>query len=91
MTTTIHDNNITFFNNLRRSQLQCNEDYQIIIGDLNTTLDTKMDKLGNNCDNHWRTRCAYRMNNIPEYNLMIKHLLHESMTDICNKGVIEKA
>ena len=36
-------------------------------------------------------RCAFGMNNIPEYNLMIKHLLHESMTDICNKGVMEKA
>ena len=48
-----HDNNITFFNDLRRSQLQCYEDYQIIIADLNTTLDTKMDKLGYNCDNHW--------------------------------------
>ena len=175
-----HGNNVIFFNELRKSQLDSKEQFQIITGDLNTTLDPELDKLGYISDNHWKTRevinswldddhhglidayrycnperkqytwknkslkqqarldyilisqnlahclksshidycpwqisdhnpcyanfqfetvvegpgtfrCAYGMSQIPEYNLMVKHLLHESVTDICNKGVIEKA
>ena len=176
-----HGRNIQFFNELRESQLNSDEDYQIITGDLNTTLDPVMDKIGYTRDDHWRTRevinswiedecnglidayrycnperkqytwsddkryrkqarldyfllsgnlahflkkcridhcpweisdhnpclielqfenvkegpgtfrCAYGLNKIPEYNLMAKHMLHESVTDICNLDVISKA
>ena len=34
-----NDTNVDFFVNLRRAQLSCSDNYQIIAGDLNTTLD----------------------------------------------------
>ena len=171
---------IPFFNELRKAQLDSDEEYQIISGDLNTTLDPVLDRTGYTCDNHWRTRelinswteddnglvdayrycnperkqftwskdksfkiqarldyfllsgnlarflkkcsinhcpweisdhnpclielqfekvqegpgtfrCAYGLNKIPEYNLMAKHIMHESVTDICNLDVFSKA
>ena len=33
----------------------------------------------------------YGLNKIPEYKLMAKHMLHESVTDICNLDVVSKA
>ena len=176
-----HGRNVQFFNELRQAQLKSEEEYQIIAGDLNTTLDPEMDKIGYTGDDHWRTRelinswiedeywglidayrycnperkqytwskdrsykvqarldyfllsgnlahflkkcqinhcpwdisdhnpclielqfenvkegpgtfrCAYGLNKIPEYNLMAKHILHESVTDICNLDVVSKA
>ena len=174
-------NNISFFNELRESQLNSEEEFQIITGDLNTTLDPELDRLGYTHDSHWRSRevintwieddqnglidayrycnpdkrqytyshdkrlrqrarldyilmsgnlaqflnksyivhcpydisdhspcyaelqfeqlqegpgtfrCAYGMNKIPEYNLMTKHIIHETVTDISNLDVFRKA
>ena len=51
-----HGNNARFFNELRKSQLDSKEQFQIITGDLNTTLDPELDKVGYISDNHWKTR-----------------------------------
>ena len=174
-------NNSSFFNKLRESQLNSEEDFQIITGDLNTTLDPELDRTGYAHDSHWRSRevintwmedeqngmidayrycnpdkrqytychdkrfrkrarldyilmsgnlaqflkksyivhcpwdisdhspcyaelqfeqlqegpgtfrCAYGMNKIPEYNLMTKHIIHETVTDISNLNMFSKA
>ena len=51
-----HDTNVDFFVDLRRTQLNCSETYQIIAGDLNTTLDPQWDRAGYVRDDHWRSR-----------------------------------
>ena len=173
-------NNVEFFHDLRRSQLDSTEKYQIIAGDLNTTLDPLLDKEGYLQDDHWRSRelinswcedeseslidvyrycnpgrkqftwrkknyrqqarldyilvssslahaiknctiqhcpwdisdhsivsatiqieqletgpgtfrCTYGLNKIPEYRLMIKHHIHETLTDISKMNVVSKA
>ena len=51
-----NESNVDFFVDLRRSQLRCSETYQIIAGDLNTTLDPNWDRVGYTRDEHWRSR-----------------------------------
>ena len=51
-----HGTNVDFFVDLRRTQLNCSETYQIIAGDLNTTLDPQWDRVGYVRDDHWRSR-----------------------------------
>ena len=172
------NNNVHFFNDLRRSQLESTEKHQIIAGDLNTTLDPILDKEGYVKDDHWRSRelinswcedeslidvyrhcnpgrkqftwhtknygqkarldyilvsnslahaikkctimqcpwnisdhgmvtatielekidtgpgtfrCTYGLNKIPEYVLMVKHQIHEAMTNISNMNAVSKA
>ena len=51
-----NESNVDFFVDLRRSQLNCSETYQIIAGDLNTTLDPEWDRVGYIRDDHWRSR-----------------------------------
>ena len=51
-----HYTNVDFFVDLRRTQLNCSETYQIIAGDLNTTLDPQWDRIGYVRNDHWRSR-----------------------------------
>ena len=55
-----HRQDVEFFLQVRRIQLNCDEPHQIICGDFNTTLNKILDKKGYHTDAHWITREVIR-------------------------------
>ena len=55
-----HRQDVEFFLQVRRLQLNCDEPHQIICGDFNTTLNKILDKKGYHTDAHWITREVIR-------------------------------
>ena len=55
-----HRQDVEFFLQVRKIQLNCDEPHQIICGDFNTTLNKLLDKKGYHTDAHWITREVIR-------------------------------
>ena len=55
-----HRQDVEFFLQVRKIQLNCDEPHQIICGDFNTTLNKILDKKGYHTDAHWITREVIR-------------------------------